>query len=342
MVMFLSTLVIGPTLSYAEPEIASPLKQIKQGIHVLDVKCGNSMVLILKKDSAMPACVDKSNVYTLVTRGWAIMTSALTADQEILNKSNANFSTAVPASDYHLLFFISSSSPQYEDNLHVFAKHLKRGDYLLVGGNESSSYEIEQKVQKIKSMVNQGVNVDAIRIYNKIDDLVNKVPKLPRGFDYIGYDYEEGSGFSPEFTTNATRSAIYFDQARHAVSQYDMITGSNATLIIMPPFGQLGKSQWNWGLAAKHADIMSIQFQAFMKDHDFLNYVLDTISQVKQDSMSTKVMVELSLVPKRGTPQDNLNAIYLLSPLPIDAFFVFYHPPQTSDLEQFFDMISRK
>lgn len=330
-------------LSHAEPTISSPLKQVESGSHILDVQCANNMVLILKEETAMPFCVYKSSIAPLITRGWAIMTTDLTENQVLSNKSHGNFSKVVSSPrDYHLSFLVSSANPRYDDTLVVFAKYLKPGDSLLVEGYENSESAIKQKVQKIRSMVLPGVNVKAIRIYNNIGNLTNKVGNLPPGFSYIGYDYEQGIGFSPEFTTNVTKSVAYFDQARDAVSKYNLKTGGNASLIIMPPFGQLGKSQWNWGLASMHTDIISVQFQAFMKDDNFLNYVLDTIAHIKQESISTKVMVQLSLVPTRGTPQDNLYAINILHRLPINSFLVFYHPYQTSELEKFLSIVSDK
>lgn len=327
-------------LSHAESAIPSPLKQVARGSHVLDVKCANDMVLILKAETAMPFCVHKSSVAPLIARGWAIMTTDLTENLVLSNKSHGNFSkVAYTPRDYHLSFLVSSASPQYDNTLAVFAKYLKPGDSLLVEGYENSESAIKQKMQKIRSMVLPGVNVKPIRIYNSIGNLTNKVPDLAPGFSYIGYDYEQGTGFSPEFTTNVTKSVAYFDQARDAVFKYNLKTGGNASLILMPPFGQLGKSQWNWGLAGMHAGIISVQFQAFMKDDNFLNYVLDTIAQIKQESMSTKVMVQLSLVPTRGTPQDNLYAINMLHRLPINSFLVFYHPYQTSELEKFLSIV---
>ncbi len=332
--IMLSTIFPITIPSYAKSQILSPFKQVQQGVHVLDVRCSDGMVLILKSETVMPFCVDVSSVNTLIARGWAIMPSEMTVNQSL--NTNGNFSKVKNGPrDYHLVFLVSSASPQYENNLNIFAKYLKRGDGLLVEGYENSEPEIAQKIQKIKLMQNPGVNVDAIRIYNGIDDLTNKVPNLPKGFSYIGYDYEQGAGFSPEFTVNKTKSVEYFDQARHAVLQYNLRTGSNASLILMPPFGQLGKLQWDWGQTAKHTDIMSIQFQAFIKDRNFLNYVVDAIAHAKQESVSTKVLVQVSLVPTRGTPQDVLQAITLLHRLPIDSFLVFYHPNQTSDLEQF-------
>ena len=341
-IFLLAVSIVSTPLSFAESILESPLKQIKK-VPVLDVKCANDFVLILKTSNLIPACVKQSSVSPLIIRGWAVMSYKQIENQQYnLTVPNGNIPKTISTRDNKLVFLISSASSQYDDNLHVFTKYLKNGDYLMVAGYENSTSEIEQKMQKIKSLVNPGVNVVAIRIYSKIEPLVNRVPNLPRGFDYIGYDYEEGDSFSPEFTTNETTSIKYFDEARSAISQYNLKTAGDAKLIIMPPYGQLRNAKWDWGMAAKHTDIISIQFQAFMKDDKFLNYVTNTVAQIKQESPSTKMFIQLSLVSDRGTPQDNLNAISMLYPLPIDGFLVFYHPSQTSDLVKFFNQIPNR
>lgn len=342
-IFLLTILIISTPLLFAESVFESPLRQINK-VPVLDVKCANDFELILKTSNLMPACVKQSSVLPLIIRGWAVMSyeqiehskyNSIELDGKI-SKMISN------QGDYKLAFLISSASSQYNDNLSIFTKHLKNGDYLMVGGYENSTSEIKQKIQKIKSLANPGLNVVTIRIYSQIEQLVNRVPNLPPGFDYIGYDYEQGDGFSPEFTKNETTSIKYFDEAKSAIEKYNLKKSSNAKLIIMPPYGQLREAQWDWGVAAKHTDVIDMQFQAFMKDDKFLYYVINTIAQIKQESPSTKVFVQLSLVSTRGTPQDNLNAINMLYRLPIDGFLVFYHPSQTSELGQFFNQTSNR
>ena len=49
-----------------------PLKQLRHGISMHDIKCGNEFALVLKSTDNSPACVKSSSVHALVTRGWAL------------------------------------------------------------------------------------------------------------------------------------------------------------------------------------------------------------------------------------------------------------------------------
>jgi thiol-disulfide isomerase/thioredoxin len=75
-----------------------PLKQIKHGVLVHDVKCNTGFTLILKSIDGSPACVRNSSVNGLVMRGWAmskdsmmkIMNQNMTGMQHIMNQTLAN------------------------------------------------------------------------------------------------------------------------------------------------------------------------------------------------------------------------------------------------------------
>lgn len=66
-------LINGIASVYAQqPSILlSPLKQIKLGIIPQDVKCKVDLVLIIKKENGLPACVRPDTVIKLVIRGWS-------------------------------------------------------------------------------------------------------------------------------------------------------------------------------------------------------------------------------------------------------------------------------
>lgn len=322
--------IIPTTSSYSQHELEPPLKQIKSGVLDSDVKCLDDFTLIFSASDLSPACVRQSNVSLLMARGWITITS----------DDNINVEDNSTSRNYALVFLVNYESQQYNNTLTSIVKHLKSGDYLLIEGY-GDSVPMEQYLQKIKSFTSPGVNVGMIRIYNSIDALVKNLSILPKGFNYIGYDYEGGDGFSPEFTTNETISIKYFDQAENAVHKYNEKTGSDSKLLVAPPYGELKNANWNWGIAAQHMDVMDIQFQAFIKDAKFLDYVLDAIAQIKQESPSTKIFVQLSLIEKRGTAQDNLNSINVIRNLPIDGFLMFYHPYQTSELDQFFQIMPK-
>jgi len=51
--------------------IAPPLKQLKNGVSINDIKCIDGMQLILKKEDGSPACVKPEDATTLTERGWA-------------------------------------------------------------------------------------------------------------------------------------------------------------------------------------------------------------------------------------------------------------------------------
>lgn len=241
-----------------------------------------------------------------------------------------------------LAFFLKFGNKYFEDNLAILAKNLKTGDYLLVDGSPSTASELLQRVQEIRSLVNPGVNVIAVANYKNISNLTNTVPTLPKGIDYIMYDYEGGSAFSPEFTKDENISISYFDEAKAAVERYNKNTGSEAKLFVTPPFGELQSANWDWGLAANHMDVIDIQLQAFLKDPNLQSYATEIMEQIKKNSPDKLVFVQCSLSPQRGTVQDNVNAIETLRKVrEINAFLVFYQNGQGSELTQFFSLLDR-
>ena len=50
-------------------EIKSPLKQTQSGILIEDIRCKDSLGLLIKHDGS-PACVKPSSVEKLIERGW--------------------------------------------------------------------------------------------------------------------------------------------------------------------------------------------------------------------------------------------------------------------------------
>ncbi len=75
-----------------------PLKQIKHGVLIRDIKCNTGFTLILKSSDESPACVKNSSVNGLVTRGWAmnadsmmkIMNQNMENIQHMMNQTMAN------------------------------------------------------------------------------------------------------------------------------------------------------------------------------------------------------------------------------------------------------------
>lgn len=67
------TLGVQETVSIAKNQtvIEPPLRQLKNGVSINDIKCIDGMQLILKKEDGSPACVKPEDVTVLKERGWA-------------------------------------------------------------------------------------------------------------------------------------------------------------------------------------------------------------------------------------------------------------------------------
>ena len=257
--------------------------------------------------------------------------------------------TAVAPSNipsYHLIFLLqSTASPSsYSANLNLFAKYLKPGDFLFISGNypNSTASTVLAQTQAARALVSPGVNVCSMELYFNIADLSGRATKLPKGFDYIGYDYEQGANYSPEFTTDETASIGYFDTAQTTVKNYNSITQSNARLIVTPPYGELNSANWDWGLAAKQMNTISMQTEAFLNDSSYYSQIATSLTyEIRQGSPSTQLFFQTSIDPSRGTVQENVNAINTLKTLPINGTVVYYDDWQTSDLQRLFTMLNR-
>src|SRR2546427_10018982 len=58
------------TSVYAQNDVTSPLKQLKSGIMIQDVKCGGDRVLVIKESNEQPACVRPTSTARLLSNGW--------------------------------------------------------------------------------------------------------------------------------------------------------------------------------------------------------------------------------------------------------------------------------
>jgi len=181
-------------------------------------------------------------------------------------------------------------------------------------------------------------------MYDKIVDLTKQVPNLPKGVSYVFYDYENGTKFSPEFTTNETKSIGYFDQAEKKVHQYNAKTAGSAKLLVAPSYGELKKANWDWGLAAKHIDAIDIQFGGYTKYPSLFLYAPQVVAQIRQESPNTPVFIQLSLLPRKSTPQITANDIYTLDGKGVNNFLPYYNQTssvQSTTLQQFFSLLPR-
>lgn len=67
------TLGVNETVAITKNKtvIDPPLRQLKNGVSINDIKCIDGMQLILKKEDGSPACVKPEDATTLTERGWA-------------------------------------------------------------------------------------------------------------------------------------------------------------------------------------------------------------------------------------------------------------------------------
>ena len=330
---YITSLLIAfviPAIIFTTPlvfaEIESPKKQMNHGVLAQDVKCNNGMVLILKNTDKTAACVRPSTASRLVQNGWGVIQNE----------------TIVRSSNFHLAFLLNTRSPYYNDNLQLLSKNLHDGDYLFVIVDSKISLT-NQTMQQAKSMCSPGVHVSSVVLYSKLQNILDESSTLPGKIDWIIYDYENGTGFSPEFTTNETASLVYFDEAHAAVKKYNIATGNAAKFMVTPPYGELQKGEWDWGIAAKHMDGIDVQTQRLVKDKStFEEKISNIASQIHEKSPGTFFMIQFSLRPSVGTIKDTTYGINQVKDEKIGAFLIFYDQySQNSQLEQFFNSIER-
>jgi len=319
-----SVLAIILTTPHVFADVDSPKKQMDRGVLARDVKCSSDLVLILKITDKTAACVRPDTAIRLVKDGWGV---------EIQNETLAISST-------HLAFLLNTRSPYYDENLQSLAKNLRDGDYLFV--IDSKLVPPSNLVQQIKSVCSPGVHVNSAVLYSKLQKIQDEYSTLPGKIDWIIYDYENGTDFSPEFTTNETASLAYFDEVQTVVKKYNTVTESSAKLMVTPPYVELEKGNWDWGVAAKHMDAIDVQTQRLVKETTFSDIISNISEQIREKSPGTFSMIQFSLRPSVGTIQETVDSMKSLNDSKIDAFLVFYDQySQNSQLEQFFSGLDR-
>ena len=256
-----------------------------------------------------------------------IMTTTKSSDG-ILEKSPPN-----------MLFYLNIGSPQYAQDLQLFESNLKSGDYLFIHGSSSQLPAILKQIQTSSPKFQQGVNLEPTIGYDTISNLTKDVPSLPKGYSVIFYDYEPG--FSPEFTSNEATSIIYFDEAEAAVHQYNINTGSNAQLLVTPPYGSL--TNWDWGLAAKHMNLIDIQMGSYTRSTSLASHASTAISAVKQEAPDTNpAFVQLSMMITQNTPQIISDDIYTNQGVGVNQVLPYYNQTNGyTTLQQLFSSLHR-
>ncbi|MDZ7268322.1 MAG: hypothetical protein ONB48_11380 [candidate division KSB1 bacterium] len=245
-------------------------------------------------------------------------------------------SKSSPCSQARLAFLLTRN-PFADSLLKIFADHLLPGDYLLVGGPDSQAQWAISKANEAQSRIKTGVRVLSWAGYVAIDELEARVPRLPQSLDWVVYDYEGGPEFSPEFTRDQQASLGFFERGQQVSRRHGF------QFMVTPPYGQLRGANWDWGRVARFMEAITLQFQAFLQDEQLLETeVRNVVGQIREASPQTLTFIQLSIVPERGTVEDNLRAIRRLEDeTQISAFLIFYRPDQSDLLRDFFRQLSR-
>lgn len=312
-------------------EIESPLKQFKDGIPISDIKCTNNQQLIVKKNDKTPACVFPSTISILIERGWAAV-----ADTKIEEPIMKNYTKTSP-----VVFAMFYTSGTNHTNLELFEKYLQPGDYLFITtplDQDSDFSQLLQDVAEAKNKVVPGVQVVSFAWYSKIEEIKLHSAYLPHGVDGIIYDYENGTEYSPEYTTDYYKVSSLFKTASEIAHQ------NGLKIMLTPVFGDTVNNTeiehtWNWTEISKYTDFLVIQFQHYFKENnaDALKTRMGKIMDDINSTSGTPSFVEISLTAVGGTADEDLKAMHDLKQVGTNKFMIFFEPWKTSELQYIFE-----
>ena len=137
-------------MSLAETDSISPLKQFKNGIPYIEIKCTNGMELIQKHDGT-PACVTHQTAFELINRGWVsdiiilVQSRILTLDPQDAASSYMGRITPTLDDFKNILserydiddIFSKFGEPHYDvgSGIHVYVYDLNDGTQMMIGYN---------------------------------------------------------------------------------------------------------------------------------------------------------------------------------------------------------------
>jgi hypothetical protein len=90
-VLVLATIILtfGTVHAQQDSSIPSPLKQLKSGTALADIKCKESFVLVIKSDNGNPACVNPNNIARFLSSGWVTLEKYAITHDTIHGQTNA-------------------------------------------------------------------------------------------------------------------------------------------------------------------------------------------------------------------------------------------------------------
>lgn len=301
------------------------------GIPISEIKCIKGYQLVVKKSDNTPACVFPTTASILFQRDWAISAN-------ITSESTINEKYTKPTSSIFAIFYTSGSN---HANLELFEKYLRAGDYLFITtplDQDSDFSQLVQDVTEAKNKVVPGVKVFSFAWYSKIDAIKLHSEYIPQGVDGIIYDYENGAGYSPEYTTDYNKTLSLFETASEIAHK------NNLRLMLTPVFGDTINSTeiehpWNWTEISRHTDFLVIQFQHYFKDHnsDSLKTRMGMIMEEINSTSGTPSFVELSLTAVGGTADEDLKAMQDLEHSGANRFLIFFESWNTNGLKYMFE-----
>lgn len=253
-----------------------------------------------------------------------LVTSLLLAGSRTINNSDndnqALNSTKVVKVGSNIHFMIPILNKENPDqDIATVRKYLRSGDIVVF---PPSAYK---QISELRKQV-AGLEIGTGGI--SVTSLLPGIQRIPLDVNYVTYDYERD--FTPEWTTNQTKSTDYFKQLYDESHKYDK------KLAAVPVF-VFGKN-WDWGEVAKSTDVLVVQVQNFQTNAqvpeaikpsslnmDLIQVTKLLVQQVKAKSPSTQVYLQLGFEVTDNA--DNiLEDIDKVKDLGIDGVALWYNP----------------
>jgi hypothetical protein len=242
---------------------------------------------------------------------------------------------------------LQARSTEFSNILSELEQQARPGDYVLVHGGTEDQTLIGENTRVAASNLRSGVAVWGMVVYTEIDKIESEPPQDDPRIGWIAYDYEPCDRppapchFSPEFTTSEPKSLAFFDRGRTKAHQVGM------RFMAMPSYAdvRLAQPSWSWAEVAQHVDALDVQLQSIQRTAEELTSVFSSLKQQVTSSSSTAPFFpQLSLNPKHGALQDDLNAVKLIEGVGLGsatAILIQYPPAESQLLAGFLNGLTR-
>lgn len=92
-------MIFANTYAQSQDIVLSPLKQIKSGTMIQDIKCKENFVLVIKESNEHPACVKPTSITKLLSRGWVTL-EKFEISHPIINQYNKTNNLIFPKQNF--------------------------------------------------------------------------------------------------------------------------------------------------------------------------------------------------------------------------------------------------